>query len=219
MEEHDVTEFGKLLVKLGELYTKPISFDLTTIYWKAFEGFDWVDVKAAFEAHARNPDCGQFFPKPADIVRFIEGNGETRALRAWTIVEKTMRQIGIYQSIVFDDYLTHAVIDEMGGWVQLCSMTIDDLPFRAREFQKRYMAFVIKKPTRYPSILYGLANIQNTKDGYALELPLLIGNVSVAEQVMLTGGGTALEVTPLKTIESALSNTIKQLEEKSDENL
>ncbi len=98
-------------------------------------------------------------------------------------------------------------------------MTIDDLPFRAREFQKRYMAFVIKKPTRYPSVLYGLSDMQNTKDGYALQIPLLIGNVSVAEQVMLTGGGTALEVTPLKTIESALSNTIKQLEEKSDENV
>lgn len=217
MQEHDAIDFGKLLVELGELHSKCISFELTSLYWKAFKGFDWVDVKAAFEAHARNPDCGQFFPKPADIVRFIEGNGETRALKAWTIVEKTMRQVGIYQSVVFDDCLIHAVIEEMGGWVKLCSMTLEDLPYQTREFQKRYMAFVIKKPLRYPGTLYGLSALENTKNNYDVELPLLIGNTRIAEQVMLNGRGTALNVVPLQTVQNALEQTIKQLEENYDE--
>lgn len=217
MQEHDWTKFAGLLAELSELYGKCMSSHLTEVYWRVLEIFEWPDVKAAFEAHTRNPDCGQFFPKPADIVRFIDGSGETRALKAWTIVEKAMGQVGIYQSVVFDDYLIHAVIEEMGGWVQLCSMTFDDLPFRAREFQKRYMAFVIKKPSRYPSCLYGLSALENTKNGYEVELPLLIGDTAKAEQVMLTGGEMLLSVQPLQTIQNALIKTVKQLEENHDE--
>jgi hypothetical protein len=215
MQTHDLGQFAGLLAELSELYGKCISSGLTEIYWKALEMFEWIDVKAAFEAHARNPDCGQFFPKPADVVRFIEGNGETRALKAWSIVEEAMRRVGIYQSVIFDDCLIHAVIEEMGGWVKLCAMTIEDLPFRAREFQKRYMAFVIKKPLRYPSTLYGLPALENTKNGYPVELPLLIGNIEKAEQVMLSGNEAALNVQPLKTIQNALQQTIKQLEDPS----
>jgi hypothetical protein len=179
--------------------------------------FEWVDVKAAFEAHARNPDCGQFFPKPADIVRFIEGNGETRALKAWAIVEKALQCVGVYQSVVFDDAFIHAVIEDMGGWVKLCTMTNDDLPFRAREFQKRYMGFVIKKPLRYPKCLYGLSNCENAKNGYAVEPPLLIGDAAIAEQVMLNGGGVPLIVQQARSIQDLLSHTFKQLEEESHE--
>ncbi len=217
MQEHDWTQFACLLVKLSELHGKSMSSHLTEAYWKALEIFEWIDVKAAFEAHTRNPDCGQFFPKPADIVRFIDGSGETRALKAWTIVEKAMRQIGIYQSVVFDDCLIQAVIEEMGGWIKLCSMTLDGLPFRALEFQKRYMAFVIKKPAHYPSVLYGLSALENAKNGYEVELPLLIGDAAKAEQVRLNGGVVVLNVEPLKTIQKALANTFKQLEKNHDE--
>lgn len=218
MQSHDLSKFTRLLSKLGVQYGKHISLQLRDIYWQALEVFEWADVEAAFSAYPHNSDSGQFFPKPADIIRFINGNGETRALKAWTIVEKAMRQIGIYQTVVFDDYLIHAVIEEMGGWVKLCSMTEDDLPFRTREFQKRYMAFVIKKPEYYPGCLYGLSNIENTKNGYPVELPLLIGNIEKAKQVMLEGGDTTLKVQPLKTVQNALINTLKQPEEKSDEN-
>ncbi len=217
MQEHDWTQFAELLVELSELHGKCMSSHLTEVYWRALEIFEWVDVKAAFKAHTRNPDSGQFFPKPADIVRFIDGSGETRALKAWTIVEKAIHCIGIYQSVVFDDCLIHAAIEEMGGWVKLCSMTLNDLPFRAQEFQKRYMAFVIKKPTRYPSCLHGLSALENAKNGYEVELPLLIGDAAKAEQVRLNGGVVVLNVEPLKTIQSVLANTIKQLEENHDE--
>jgi hypothetical protein len=217
MQTHDLGQFAGLLAELSELYGRCISSGLTEIYWKALQMFEWVDVKAAFEAHARNPDCGQFFPKPADIVRFIEGNGETRALKAWATVEKALQCVGVYQSVAFDDAFIHAVIEDMGGWVKLCTMTNDDLPFRAREFQKRYMGFVIKKPLRYPKCLYGLSNCENAKNGYAVEPPLLIGDAAIAEQVMLNGGGVPLIVQQARSVQDLLQHTVKQLEEESHE--
>ena len=217
MQTSDIKTFSGLMAGAGELYDKKISATLTKIYWLTLKVYDIEDVQQAFNAHIHNPDCGQFFPKPADIVRFIEGNGETRALKAWAIVEKALQCVGVYKSVVFDDCLIHAVIEDMGGWVKLCTMTNDDLPFRAREFQKRYMGFVIKKPSRYPKCLYGLSNSENAKNGYAVEPPLLVGDVSIAEQVLLNGGGIPLIVQPLQTIQDLLQLTVKQLEEANHE--
>ena len=59
-------------------------------------------VADALNRHAVNPDNGQFLPKPADIVRLINGNTVDRALVAWSTVERAIRSTGPYQSVVFD---------------------------------------------------------------------------------------------------------------------
>jgi hypothetical protein len=184
----------KIMAVISELHGKSISGALTEIYWQTLKEFEWQDVERAFQSHIHNPDCGQYFPKPADIVRFIEGNGETKALQAWAKVEHAIHQVGRYESLSFDDPLIHAVLEDMGGWIKLCSVTLDELPFRANEFQKRYMGFVIKKPNRHPRYLCGIAEGENAKNGYAVKPPLLIGDPKKAEQVMISGGGQALSV-------------------------
>ena len=197
METHDISKFLNLMAGIGELYAKPLSSHLIDIYWQALKRFDLIDVQAAFEAHINNPDCGQFFPKPADIVRFIEGSGESKALQAWAKVEKAIIQVGAYQSMIFDDALIHAVIEGMGGWIKLCSVKNDELPFKANEFQKRYMGFVHIAPERHPKFLCGLTELENSKNGFSVNMPLLIGDVKKAEQVMQSGGGTPLSVQQL----------------------
>ncbi len=192
MRTSDLKTFGALMMGIGALYGKTISRDLSKIYWQTLEIFEMEDVTRAFNAHINNPDFGQFFPKPADIVRLIEGSGETKALSAWTKVEKAIHQVGAYESVVFDDALIHAVLEDMGGWVKLCRMTNEQMPFAALEFQKRYMGFVLKHPNRYPSHLCGIFETENTKNGYAIDTPLLLGDASKAEEVLKTGGGVSL---------------------------
>lgn len=192
MEKPDVTHFMELIASIGEIYGKPISVSLAELYWQSLKCFEFEDVKEALTAHIHNPDCGQFFPKPADIIRFIEGNGETKALTAWAMVEKAIHQIGRYQSIAFDDRLIHAVLEDMGGWIKLCSVTLNDLPFRANEFQKRYMGFLTKKPERYPSYLAGITETENAKNGFEISPPMLIGDPEKAEAVIKGGGGAPL---------------------------
>ncbi len=193
----DIPKFTAMIAGIGELYGKAISEALTDIYWQSLKRFELCDVRQAFQSHINNPDCGQFFPKPADVVRFIEGCGETKALQAWAKVEKAISRIGSYQSIAFDDPLIHAVLDDMGGWVKLCSVTVTEMPFRANEFQKRYMGFVNKPPQRHPKYLRGITERDNGKDGYPIKPPLLIGDPQKAEQVMLSGGNTTLQIQQL----------------------
>ena len=187
MQQSDLQNFGQQMALLGEVYGKAISVLLIEVYWRALQDFEWEDVDLALQAHVNNPDCGQYFPKPADIVRFIEGTGETKALKAWSKVEQAISRVGRYESLAFDDPLIHAVLEDMGGWVRLCGMTFDDMPFQAREFQKRYMGFVLKSPTHYPPYLCGLFESENAKNGHSVKPPLLIGDPQKAASFMLNG--------------------------------
>jgi hypothetical protein len=191
MEADDVKEFTLMMMGIGEIYRSTISKFLTDIYWKSLKHFEWQDVERAFNAHIHNPDCGQFFPKPADIVRFIEGSGETRALQAWSKIEQAIQQIGGYQSVVFDDPFIHAVLENMGGWTKLCSVSFDELPFRCNEFQKRYLGFVQKKPERHPKHLAGIIELENSKNNFPIPAPLLLGDLKKTETVMRLGNGSA----------------------------
>jgi hypothetical protein len=192
MQGSDISKFIAMMAGIAELYGKCISAQLTDIYWRALKHYELQDVQRALEAHVNNPDCGQFFPKPADVVRFIDGSGETKALLAWTKVEQAIVGVGKYESVAFDDPLIHAVLEDMGGWINLCSKTNDEMPFSANEFRKRYMGFVNKKPERHPRYLPGISEIENGKSGYAVSPPALVGDAKRAEQVIVTGGGTPL---------------------------
>ena len=187
MQNHDLIEFTATLIKIGELYGKAISEILTDLYWQSLKCFEWQDVKRAFEAHIHNADSGQYFPKPADLVRLIEGTGATKALQAWTKVYKAILQIGAYQSVVFDDPLIHAVLEDLGGWVKLCATSVKDLPFRANEFQKRYMMFVNNAPKSYPKYCCGITEMVNAINGYTVGSVLFVGDLTKAKQVMQNG--------------------------------
>lgn len=198
MQSKDLGKFSILMAGIGELYGKNISSQLIDIYWQVLNQYELIDIQKAFQSHVQNPDCGQFFPKPADIVRFIEGSGETKALLAWAKVERAVIQIGSYQSVVFDDPLIHAVIENMGGWVKLCSMKNEQMPFYANEFQKRYLGYVNKKPARHPKYLWGISECNNAKNGFEINPPILIGDVSKAKEVLESGGGVPLLTEPLE---------------------
>ncbi len=208
MQTQDIPKFTTLMAGIGELYGKTISTQLIDIYWHVLRKYELIDVQNAFQTHVKNPDCGQFFPKPADIVRFIEGNGESKALLAWAKVERAVIQIGRYQSVAFDDSLIHAVIEDMGGWVKLCAMSNEQMPFIANEFQKRYMGYVNKKPERHPKYLWGLSECDNAKNGFEVEPPVLIGDASKAKEVLESGGGKALLTEPL---EKSLSKIVLEI--------
>ena len=184
MQTDDAPKFTAILACMGELYDKSVSKTLTSIYWQALQQFELEDVKQAFKAHINNPDCGRFFPKPADIVRFISGTGETRALLAWTKVAKAIANIGSYQSVIFDDPLIHNVLDDMGGWINICSITEDKMPYRANEFQKRYMGYVNKPPCHYSKSLCGISERDNSSAGFLVEPALLLGDPLKSKSVL-----------------------------------
>lgn len=194
MDVRDLPEFTEVMTGVCVLYGKPMSDALMELYWRALESFEFGVVKAAFEAHVGNPDTGQFMPKPADVVRYVHGSSQTRGLLAWSKVTQAMRSVGLYQSIVFDDPFIHAVIEDMSGWINLCMTLTKDLPFRANEFEKRYAAYVLHPPARYPKQLVGLYETQNSLNDHPVKPPLLFGDKERALVVLQDGRERPLTV-------------------------
>jgi len=183
MNPSNLNEFTQLLTELCVLYKMPVSERFIELYWDVLVPFSFAEVKAAFQAHLKHPDTGQFMPKPADVMRYLRGGSQAQALQAWSKVATAIRTVGAYTSVVFDDSIIHVVIIEMDGWISLCQTLLKDLPFRAREFEKRYAAYVLHPPTDYPHQLIGLEEQHNRLNHHAVKPPLFIGNPEQALKV------------------------------------
>src|SRR5439155_23069574 len=127
--------------------------------------------------HEMNRDNDQFVPKPAAVVRMLQGSSQDSALMAWAKVIKAITRFGPYQTVVFDDEIIHAVISDMGGWIKLGQMTEKEQPFRAQEFENRYRALKTASPGfAYPRKLSGITDTTNSANGYPEQTPILVGD-------------------------------------------
>ncbi len=211
MKDQDEAKFGALMMGTGEVHGREVSAQLISLYWSALAKYDFNDVERAFNLHLVNPDTGQFFPKPADIVKFIDGNTQSNALRAWSKVEKAVRHVGPYQTVVFDDKLIHAALVDMGGWVDLCNMTDKELPFRRNEFEKRYQGLSVNPPDKYMKKLVGLSEAscnQLSDEGkqFKLPKPVVIGNTDTARLVYKGGSDSVSDINILTNDQLKLTN-------------
>jgi hypothetical protein len=204
MKPQDREAFAALMAGVGELYGKSLSPQLIAIYWEGLKDFAFAEVKAAVNTHVRNPDTGQFMPKIADVVKFIEGNTITQAMRAWQKVLDAVRLVGTYQSVVFDDPLIHCAISDMGGWQSIGLISDADLPFKAREFEKRYQSYCVKGPASHPRKLIGIFEQQNSILGFQSEPPVLIGDTRQAQLVY--DGGVEHAALTVKSMNKFLPN-------------
>lgn len=162
MQESDKQKFAELLRAAFRVYDKTVDTMVLRIYWGACERYTIDEVINAVSAHIQNPDTGQFLPKPADIIRQIEGGSTEKAQLAWSKVDKAVQQIGPYRSVVFDDAVIHSVIDEMGGWISFGNKGGDEWPFVANEFIKRYAAYAGRGGTQnHIRVLTGIADRDN----------------------------------------------------------
>ncbi len=189
MHDNDRPAFARLLTDVLSYYGKDISEFVLGVHWDALKRYDIDAVSRAFSVHAQDPDRGQFAPKPADILRLLEGGAGDKSMVAWTKVEKTIRQVGTYVSVSFDDPIIHAVIADMGGWIELGNVSDKEMPFKAKEFQQRYRAYAMRRQTpAHTSRMIGRVEADELKRGLTPALPVLIGDAKKAALVLKHGG-------------------------------
>jgi hypothetical protein len=141
MQISDRQPFAALMTGIVELYGKKVSSVLLETYWRAFTPFSIEQVKHAMNCHVMDPEIGQYMPKPADVVRCLEGSSDDKALDAWVMVEAAIRHTGSHNTALLDDPLVRRVIQEMGGWQRFSLIRSDELPFVAQEFRQRYRRY------------------------------------------------------------------------------
>ena len=190
MTENDFAQFRKGVAGVYAFYEKDLSDFSLDLWWRAMKRYDLSAIIEGFNRHVMNPDQGKWLPKPADIIKMIDGGTQDSALIAWAEVDRRMREVGTYQSIVFDDPLIHRVLSDMGGWIPLGMKTETEWPFVAKEFENRYRGYKARNEIpEYPSHLIGLAEAHNSKEGYRIDTPFLAGNADKAMLVYKNGTG------------------------------
>jgi hypothetical protein len=188
MQPSDYDDFTNIIQVVGEQYGKKLSGGVIALYWQGLQDFDLAAVRDALGRHLRNTDTGQFMPKIADIIRMLQGSSQDAAYSAWSKVDKAVRRVGPYDTVIFDDPIIHRVLHDMGGWIGLCDKTDDDWPFVAKEFETRYRGFKSRNErVEYPAKMIGIFEAHNAKEGYKVAAPMLIGDASKAQEVMRLG--------------------------------
>ena len=188
MQQDDVRAFQEVMQGVHDFYGKDCSPFALDVWWQALRSYDLEAIRDALGRHCVNPDNGQWMPKPADVVRLIEGSTVDSAMVAWTKVDRAMQSVGSYCTVVFDDPLIHAVIADMGGWPALGNKRIEEWPFVAKEFQTRYRGLKAARATpAYPPKLVGIADGNNVQRGFPEMNPVLIGDPESARKVLAGG--------------------------------
>lgn len=188
MNENDKPELRRRLAATFELYRKDLTGTALGMWFEALRFYDLEVVSQALSAHVRNPDNGQFAPVPADVVKLIEGGSADVALIAWAKVDRAVRTVGTWKSVVFDDHVIHHVIDNLGGWIDLGKKSVEEWPFVRNQFVTLYRGARLRA-RQWPSRLVGIAEAHNSLSGQPTPLPVLLGDQDRARLVLQRGLG------------------------------
>lgn len=189
MNRTELNQFSKLWAGMAEMYGKSVSDAVIAMAYAALEKYDLADIRRAINAHVADPMRGQYLAKPADLILHIDGDPESRSLQAWSKVEDGIKRVGPHQDVVFDDAAVMVAIEDMGGWISLCCISEQELPFKRQEFTKRYKGYLTRPPAQHPAKLIGISTASNMQrfPNYKPD-PILIGNPQQALLVHESGG-------------------------------
>lgn len=189
MNRDDYDRLATTLTAVAELYGKSMSPAVIALWWQALQRFDFEQVSKAIRAHTENAETGQFMPKPADLIRTLEGTATDRSQLAWGRALEAASGVGAYSDVVFDDPAIHAAIQDLGGWPKFCRAESGELSYLQHRFCESYRAYASRGVYEYPKRLCGDRSPDEMfrRRGMEPPKPAVIGDVKQARLVYQAG--------------------------------
>ncbi|WP_337055006.1 DUF6475 domain-containing protein [Pseudoxanthomonas sp. USHLN014] len=194
MNAADRPRFAELITEVLAFFDKPVTTFGLSVWWEACRPFSLQDVQRALSRHTTNPERGQFAPKPADLVRELQGTASDRASRAWSLVFDACSRVGAYTDVVFDDPIIHAVIEDLGGWPATCRTEADKLSYAQHRFITAYSGYVNRGDLgEFPRRLAGdrSPDAVYAQIGLPPPPPVLVGDAEGARLVLANGSASS----------------------------
>ena len=132
MTKDDFKRFGVIWNSAHGVYGKAVEPQTIALVFKILAGYELAHVEAALAAHLKN--C-EFAPKPADVVRRIEGDQDAHVALAWSEFRQATRS-----GEMPADEAVCAAIRRMGGLELLGERTPRDLDFMRDSFAALFLA-------------------------------------------------------------------------------
>ena len=197
MKATDQQQFADILRDVMAFYKQDVTPFALSVWWQACQRFDLNQVRKALTQHAMDAERGVFPPKPADLVRKLEGTATDRAMLAWGKAFDAMQRVGAYSDVVFDDPAIHAAIEDLGGWPKVCRSETKDLSYLQHRFCESPRAYTDRETFDYPRLLVGDRSPDEmyAKKGLKPPKPAVIGETEKARLVYKggkVGGKTAI---------------------------
>ncbi|WP_043767546.1 DUF6475 domain-containing protein [Algiphilus aromaticivorans] len=145
MRTEDKAKFAELVTGMAEIYGREVTAASLRLWWATLGDHSLDDVDHALRAHVRDPESGQWMPKPADVIRRLEGSArdqeadlEAQAVSAWGKALEALRNTGPYQDCPIEDPRALAAIEDQGGWQSFCMMETRQLTWARKQFIDAY---------------------------------------------------------------------------------
>mgnify|MGYP003651302870 CR=1 FL=1 len=166
MIDTDKRAFLEIMTMTGEIYNKKISTALLKMYFEALKQLSIADVENGIQKHLADTNQGGFFPKPSDIVRNSpQGaiSAKEKGEIAWATVLSEIAKTGPYNKPRIEDRQALAAMRGLGGWVNLCNLSYEQLDWKKKEFFDLYETYEKAPLESLPSNLPGLVELQKHK--------------------------------------------------------
>jgi len=169
--------FVEVFTGLCDMYNKQPSEFMFDIYYNIFKDYSTEQFGRAIGRCLENRVYNTI-PKPAEILEYLEGTKDDRALQAWREVKEAIRKGGWSATIEFADTVIPLCIEQLGGWVWLCEQPKDDEPFIEKRFMDLYRLMLKRGETGHSKVI-GYTETVNREKGYHGDIPepIRIGGV------------------------------------------
>ena len=132
--------FLESLTALSEIFDKKLSAPMIKMYWSTLKEFTDEQVG---EAMVQALNSFKFMPKPSEIRELIQGSADDAAVDEWANILNQIQKIGSHGKPKLSQESAR-VVDQLGGWSQLCKLTYRELDFKAKKFEEIYSGKVKK---------------------------------------------------------------------------
>ena len=136
----DETKIAEAFTVLCELHERQMPPVVSKLYIEVLKEFSAEQITMAISRSIREL---KWFPKPAELIEFIQGPTPQIKDVAEIQAAEVIRQIspvGYYGCPVFSDPVTDRLFQGRFRWQSVCSLAESDLKWFVREFKEAYRA-------------------------------------------------------------------------------
>lgn len=161
--------FFAVMTGLGELYNKKISEFILALYYDIFKDYTIEQFENAVKRCLKDKVYNTI-PKPAEIIEYLEGTKDDKALTGWLQVQEAIQKGGSWASVEFAEPIISNCVNELGGWLWLCQQPKDQTPFIEKRFMDLYR-LLLKRGISKGQKLIGTVEAGNREGGFLNEIP------------------------------------------------
>lgn len=212
-------EFAACIALLCASIGKEMSREQSSAWFTMLSDLTFEQLKAGIVTTIRDYKFAGF--PPIGVIRDNCGvksghiQAKDKPTLAWEAVRRAINRVGAYDSPKFDDAVINAALRSLGGWVAVCDWTVEELPWRQKEFMAAYASLAgVQVEAEICGRLAGIAEKENGPVLPVREVDVgCLTTGGVGERRLIDDRG---EVQALPVRDPAIAGLAKRLEVQSE---